>query len=62
MVNPDSILYRLLQVRGMKPGSHIDIAESDIIEVAEKAYEIFLAQPSLLELAAPVKICGDIHG
>lgn len=43
MVNPDSILYRLLQVRGMKPGSHIDIAENDIIEVAEKAYEIFLA-------------------
>lgn len=62
MVNPDSILFKLLSVRGMKPGTQIDIPEQDITELAEKAYEIFLAQPSLLELAAPVKICGDIHG
>ena len=27
-----------------------------------KSREIFLSQPILLELVAPLKICGDIHG
>ena len=27
-----------------------------------KSREIFLSQPILLELEAPLKICGDIHG
>jgi serine/threonine-protein phosphatase PP1 catalytic subunit len=27
-----------------------------------KSRDIFLEQPVLLELTAPIKICGDIHG
>ena len=27
-----------------------------------KSREIFIQQPVLLELEAPIKICGDIHG
>ena len=27
-----------------------------------KSRDIFLAQPMMVELAAPVNVCGDIHG
>ena len=30
--------------------------------LAIKAREIFISQPILLELEAPLKVCGDIHG
>ena len=39
---PDSVLCRLLSVRGMKPGTQIDIPEAEIMDIAEKAYEVFL--------------------
>lgn len=34
----------------------------EIKHICSKARELFLAQPSMLELAAPVKVVGDIHG
>ncbi len=39
-----------------------EISQDDIIALCEQAAELFLRQPMLLELAAPIKICGDIHG
>lgn len=61
-LNVDSILYRLLSVRGLKPGSPVDLPEQEIEELVNKACEIFMNQPPLLDLEAPIKICGDIHG
>jgi serine/threonine-protein phosphatase PP1 catalytic subunit len=36
--------------------------EAEIRQLCVQSREIFLAQPMLLELEAPIKICGDIHG
>ena len=30
--------------------------------LAVKARDIFISQPILLELEAPLKVCGDVHG
>jgi hypothetical protein len=29
---------------------------------AHSPTQVFLAQPALLELSAPISVCGDIHG
>lgn len=36
--------------------------ESEIRTLCVRAREIFMSQPILLELEAPIKICGDVHG
>lgn len=38
------------------------ITPKEIQIICSKAREIFLKQPSLLKLSAPVKVVGDIHG
>eukprot|EP00462_Mataza_sp_D1_P004433 CAMPEP_0175100746 /NCGR_PEP_ID=MMETSP0086_2-20121207/7320_1 /TAXON_ID=136419 /ORGANISM="Unknown Unknown, Strain D1" /LENGTH=279 /DNA_ID=CAMNT_0016375015 /DNA_START=138 /DNA_END=974 /DNA_ORIENTATION=- len=38
------------------------LTENEILQLARKSREIFLEQPMLLELMAPINICGDIHG
>lgn len=58
----DSIIEKLLEVRGSRPGRTVQLAENDMRTLATKSREVLLSQPSLLELEAPIKICGDIHG
>ena len=36
--------------------------EREIKELCLKSREMFISEPNLLELEAPFKICGDIHG
>ncbi|EPX72406.1 serine/threonine protein phosphatase PP1 [Schizosaccharomyces octosporus yFS286] len=61
-VDLDSIIDRLLEVRVNRPGKQVQLAENEIRFLCNKAREIFISQPILLELEAPLKICGDIHG
>ena len=61
-LNVDLLITKLLEVRGGKPGKQVFLAESDIKNLVLKVREIFSSQPILLELEAPLKICGDIHG
>lgn len=61
-LNVDSLITRLLEVRGGRPGKSVHMTESEVRALCLKSREIFLQQPILLELEAPLKICGDIHG
>ena len=58
----DGIIDKLLEVRGSKPGKQVQLAENDVKNLALKSREVIMSQSPLLELEAPIKICGDIHG
>ncbi|WVY93363.1 hypothetical protein V8G54_032451, partial [Vigna mungo] len=57
----DDIISRLLEVR-TRPGKQVQLSESEIRQLCVVSRDIFLQQPNLLELEAPIKICGDVHG
>lgn len=46
-------------MRGSKPGKNVQLQENEIRGLCLKSREIFLSQPILLELEAPLKICGE---
>ena len=54
----DRIIDKLLEVRGNKPGKQVNLSEKDIRGLCINARDIFIDQPILLELEAPLKICG----
>ena len=54
----DSVIERLLEVRGSRPGKQVNLAEHEVRALCLKARDIFMSQPVLLELEAPIKICG----
>ena len=58
----DGVIDRLLEVRGSKPGRQVQLTEQEIKSLCIKSRDIFINQPILLELEAPIKICGDTHG
>ncbi|KAL5068332.1 hypothetical protein RYX36_019219, partial [Vicia faba] len=57
----DGIISRLLEVRG-RPGKQVQLSEAEIKQLCLVSKDIFLNQPNLLKLEAPIKICGDVHG
>lgn len=61
-VNVDEIIKTLLDVRTAKPGKLVKIPEQEVLGLIRTAKNIFLQQPMLVEVAAPIKVCGDIHG
>lgn len=55
------LIAQLLAPR-KRPGEFVQMHISDIMNLCVRARAVFKAQPVLLELGAPVKLCGDIHG
>ena len=55
----DNIIARLLTVRGSKVPRNADLTEEEIENICHLSRDCFLSQPPLLELSAPIKICGN---
>lgn len=55
----DSVIERLLEVRGTRPGKQVNLTENEVRLLCIRSREIFMSQPVLLELEAPIKICGE---
>ncbi|KAF9426430.1 hypothetical protein BGZ94_006527 [Podila epigama] len=59
----DNMISRLLDAGySGKIAKTICLRNNEIVHICQTAREIFLSQPALIELNAPVKIVGDIHG
>ena len=56
----DDIIARLLEVRTGRPGKQVQLSEAEIRQLCVSSKDIFLSQPNLLELEAPIKICGTV--
>lgn len=62
-LNIEDLIQRLLDAGySGKRTKSVCLKNSEIAMICSVAREIFLSQPSLLELSAPVKIVGDVHG
>mmetsp|Transcript_48333 Transcript_48333/g.80024 ORF Transcript_48333/g.80024 Transcript_48333/m.80024 type:complete len:345 (+) Transcript_48333:96-1130(+) len=59
-LNVDDVIERLLNL----PPQHIGrpLTEQDIKLLVRAGRDVFLQQPTLLDLEAPLKVFGDVHG
>ncbi|KAH9836473.1 phosphoprotein phosphatase PPZ [Rhodofomes roseus] len=59
----DDMIQRLLDVGYTgKVSKSLCLKNTEITAICQAAREVFLSQPTLIELSPPVKIVGDVHG
>ncbi|KAI2165160.1 serine/threonine protein phosphatase Pzh1 [Ophidiomyces ophidiicola] len=62
-IDVDDMITRLLDAGySAKVTKAVCLKNAEIVAICAAAREILLAQPALLELSAPAKIVGDVHG
>ncbi|CAM1504336.1 Fc.00g019270.m01.CDS01 [Cosmosporella sp. VM-42] len=62
-IDLDDYIKRLLDAGyAGKVTKSVCLKNAEIVAICQRAREVFLSQPALLELDAPVKIVGDVHG
>ncbi|KAI9315471.1 Metallo-dependent phosphatase-like protein [Dichotomocladium elegans] len=58
----DECISRLLSVGSTGKVPKLPFRNSEIVAICKAAQEVFMSQPTMVELNPPVKILGDIHG
>ncbi|XP_018457064.1 serine/threonine-protein phosphatase PP1 isozyme 6 isoform X3 [Raphanus sativus] len=58
----DDIIKRLLETNNGRTVKQAKLLDVEIRQLCSASKDVFLSQPNLLELEAPIKICGDVHG
>ncbi len=53
------MIHLTLSVRGCRPGKTVNLTEGEIRALCVNSREVFLSEGILLELPAPIKICGS---
>ncbi|VDO25956.1 unnamed protein product, partial [Onchocerca flexuosa] len=61
-VNVNDLVLQLLSVGQPNTGLIKTFREPEIISLCHKACDIFMVQPSLIEIDPPVRICGGQYG
>uniref|UniRef100_W6NCN4 Serine/threonine-protein phosphatase n=1 Tax=Haemonchus contortus TaxID=6289 RepID=W6NCN4_HAECO len=58
----DDLIVRILNVA--LPGCSLvtSVKEGELMNLCTVARQVFLSQTSLLDVEAPIKVCGDVHG
>lgn len=54
----DDLIRRLISAKSGRTTKQVQLTEAEIRHLCSTSKEIFLSQPNLLELEAPIKICG----
>jgi serine/threonine-protein phosphatase PP1 catalytic subunit len=55
------IIEKILSIRSCKIGTPSGITAEEIIYLCHNVVNVFMGQPVLIELHAPITICGDVH-
>jgi len=58
----DGVIEKCLSAKNSKPGQLVQVSEGQLKALCNDARKVFMDQNALLELEAPIKIVGDIHG
>lgn len=54
----DDIIRRLLETSNGRTAKQAKLLDVEIRQLCSASKDVFLSQPNLLELEAPIKICG----
>lgn len=60
-IDVDTIIEKLLEAKNYKNYKQINLSENEINYLCIKSKDIFMSQPILLHLEAPINICGTDH-
>ena len=62
MDDVDKAIAQLWSVQNEPPGTEVNLTEELLFKIVKRSRDIFISQPMLLEVSAPINICGDTHG